>query len=111
MTNIAINGIGRIGKLVLKILVSNNFDVKYINELNGNSSNLLHSLEFDSVHGKWAADFKANNNSININEKVINTNDNPRLDFYIFDRDGDGKADQFGYDDNDDGEIDRYEDA
>ncbi|MDC0093673.1 ArsJ-associated glyceraldehyde-3-phosphate dehydrogenase [Alphaproteobacteria bacterium] len=73
MTNIAINGIGRIGKLALKILVSNNFDVKYINELNGNSSNLLHSLEFDSVHGKWAADFKANDNSININEKVINT--------------------------------------
>jgi len=47
----------------------------------------------------------------NWNEKVINTNDNPRLDFYIFDRDGDGEADYFGYDDNDDGEIDRYEDA
>ena len=73
MTNIAINGIGRIGKLALKILVSKNFNIKYINELNGNPSNLIHSLEFDSVHGKWAADFKANDNSININEKVIKT--------------------------------------
>lgn len=73
MTNIAINGIGRIGKLALKILVSNNFDVKYINELNGNPSNLLHSLEFDSIHGKWIADFKANDNYININERAIRT--------------------------------------
>jgi len=45
------------------------------------------------------------------NKKVINTNDNPRPDFYIFDRDQDGEADFFGYDDNDDGVIDRYEDA
>ena len=45
------------------------------------------------------------------NEKIINTNDNPRPDFYIFDHDQDGDADYFGYDDNDDGEIDRYEDA
>ena len=73
MVNIAINGIGRIGKLALKILVSNNVNVKYINELNGNPSNLLHSLEFDSIHGKWIADFKANDNSININERAIRT--------------------------------------
>ena len=45
------------------------------------------------------------------NEKIINTNSNPRPDFHIFDRDGDGKADYFGYDDNDNGQIDRYEDA
>ena len=44
MVNIAINGIGRIGKLALKILVSNKVNVKYINELNGNPSNLLHSF-------------------------------------------------------------------
>ena len=73
MTNIAINGIGRIGKLALKILVSKNFNIKYINELNGNPSNLIHSLEFDSIHSKWIADFIANNNSIKINEKVIKT--------------------------------------
>ena len=33
MVNIAINGIGRIGKLALKILVSKKVNVKYINEL------------------------------------------------------------------------------
>ncbi|MDB9865102.1 trypsin-like peptidase domain-containing protein [Candidatus Thioglobus sp.] len=65
-------------------------------ELNGSNEGVL-IYDYDE-NGIW-------------NEKVINTNDNPRLDFYIFDRDGDGKADQFGYDDNDDGEIDRYENA
>ena len=45
----------------------------------------------------------------NWNEKMMNTNKNPELDFHIFDYDGDGKADMHGYDDNDDGEIDRYE--
>ena len=30
MTNIAINGIGRIGKLVLKLLVSNDYKVTYL---------------------------------------------------------------------------------
>lgn len=47
----------------------------------------------------------------NWNEKIINTNDNPHLDFYMFDQDGDGKADYFGYDDDEDGEIDRYEEV
>jgi len=65
-------------------------------ELNGSNEGVL-IYDYDE-NGIW-------------NEKVINTNDNPRLDFYIYDHNGDGKADQFGYDDNDDGEIDRYEDA
>jgi S1-C subfamily serine protease len=45
------------------------------------------------------------------NERVINTNSNPTPDFHIFDEDGDGEADYFGYDDNDDWEVDRYEEA
>jgi S1-C subfamily serine protease len=45
------------------------------------------------------------------NQKIINTNNNPRPDFHIFDRNGDGKADYFGYDDDEDGIVDRYEEA
>ena len=71
MTNIAINGIGRIGKLVLKLLISNDYKVTYLNELNGNPSSLLHSLEFDSIHGKWDANFKLDNEIISINKKTI----------------------------------------
>ena len=44
MTKIAINGIGRIGKLVLKLLVSNDYKVTYLNELNGNHSSLYYTV-------------------------------------------------------------------
>jgi len=63
----------------------------------GNSDEMIVIKDWDE-NGNW-------------NEKIINTNNNPKLDFYIFDHDGDGEADYFGYDDNDDGEIDRYKDA
>ena len=63
----------------------------------GSNDELVVVYDYDE-DGKW-------------NEKIINTNDNPHLDFYIFDQDGDGKADYFGYDDNEDGEIDRYEEV
>ena len=64
MANIAINGIGRIGKLVLQILINQKLNLKHVNELNGNINTLIHSIEFDSIHGKWNADFKLNDKNI-----------------------------------------------
>ena len=37
MVNLAINGIGRIGKLVLQLLISKEFNIKFLNELNGDN--------------------------------------------------------------------------
>ena len=71
MVNLAINGIGRIGKLVLKLLISKNFNVKYLNELNGNTNSLIHSIEFDSIHGKWQANIEEGKNEIKIDGKSI----------------------------------------
>ena len=71
MVNLAINGIGRIGKLVLKLLISKNFNVKYLNELNGNTNSLKHSIEFDSIHGKWQANIEEGKDEIKINGKSI----------------------------------------
>lgn len=45
------------------------------------------------------------------NERIINTNSDSTPDFHIYDEDGDGEADYFGYDDNDDWTVDRYEEA
>ena len=73
MTKIAINGIGRIGKLVLKLLLQNNYDIKYLNEINGDTKSLIHSLEFDSIHGKWDCCFVLQNDTIKINNKEIKT--------------------------------------
>ena len=71
MVNLAINGIGRIGKLVLKLLISKNFNVKYLNELNGNTNSLIHSIEFDSIHGKWQANIEDGKDEIKIDGKSI----------------------------------------
>ena len=58
---------------------------------------LIVILDWDE-DGKW-------------NERIINTNSDSTPDFHIYDEDGDGEADYFGYDDNDDWTVDRYEEA
>ena len=63
-----------------------------------NATNELEIIIDENEDGKW-------------NVWIVNTNSNPRPDYYRFDRDGDNIPDAYGYDDNDDGEIDRYEDA
>ena len=73
MNSIAINGIGRIGKLALKTLISRNFNIKHVNELNGDINSLIHSIEFDSIHGKWIAEFQKNENDLIINKHKIKT--------------------------------------
>ena len=80
MVNLAINGIGRIGKLVLKLLISKKFNIKFLNELNGDIASLLHSLEFDSIHGKWSCDFQADKNFIKINDEIIKTSFSNNID-------------------------------
>ena len=70
MVNLAINGIGRIGKLALRLLISKNYNVKYLNELNGNTSSLIHSIEFDSIHGKWQTNLEEGENEITIEGNI-----------------------------------------
>ena len=52
----AINGLGRIGKLLFRALFDKGLSIKLVNEINGdleiNSELLIH----DSVHGKWDKD-------------------------------------------------------
>jgi len=80
MVNLAINGIGRIGKLVLQLLISKKFNIKFLNELNGDNDSLLHSLEFDSIHGKWGCDFQSDKNFIKINDEIIKTSFSNNID-------------------------------
>jgi glyceraldehyde 3-phosphate dehydrogenase len=52
---IGINGLGRIGRLALRIL-SERDDVEVIqaNDPGGDAATFAHLLQFDSVHGRWA---------------------------------------------------------
>lgn len=58
MARIAINGFGRIGRLVLRAAWSH-LDIVHINEITGGSVTAAHLLKFDSVHGRWASDVEA----------------------------------------------------
>ncbi|WP_227268578.1 ArsJ-associated glyceraldehyde-3-phosphate dehydrogenase [Roseobacter weihaiensis] len=67
MTVFALNGLGRIGKLALKPLLESGAKLAWINDAVGDPAMHAHLLEFDTVHGRWNADFSADTSSITIN--------------------------------------------
>ena len=70
---IGINGLGRIGRMVIRSLVENknkNIEIKHINN-RSNSEISCSLLKYDSVHGKFKTDIKFNNNNLIINKKKI----------------------------------------
>lgn len=67
MTTFALNGLGRIGKLALKPLLDRGMKIAWINDAVGDPAMHAHLLEFDTVHGRWDADFAADDSSITIN--------------------------------------------
>ncbi len=72
MKNIAINGFGRIGRLVFReLLERDDFEVKAINDLT-DAKTLAHLLKFDSVHGRLKYDVEAKDKAIVVDGKEIN---------------------------------------
>jgi glyceraldehyde 3-phosphate dehydrogenase len=66
MTVYALNGLGRIGKLALKPLLERGAEIAWINDSVGDPAMHAHLLEFDTVHGRWDADFGHDGASISI---------------------------------------------
>jgi glyceraldehyde 3-phosphate dehydrogenase len=70
---IGINGLGRIGRMVIRAIIESknkNLEIKHINN-RSNSETSCSLLKYDSIHGKFNADVKFNNNSLIINKKKI----------------------------------------
>ncbi|GHE97872.1 glyceraldehyde-3-phosphate dehydrogenase [Aliiroseovarius zhejiangensis] len=67
MTTYALNGLGRIGKLALKPLLDRGAKIAWINDALGDPEMHAHLLEFDTVHGRWEADFSHDADSVTIN--------------------------------------------
>ena len=70
---IGINGLGRIGRMVIRAIVENNhknIEIKHINNRTDlkNSSQLI---KYDSIHGRFNADIKFNKKNLFINNKKI----------------------------------------
>ena len=66
MTTYALNGLGRMGKLALKPLLDSGAKVAWINDAVGDAAMQAHLLEFDTVHGRWDADFSSDADSVTI---------------------------------------------
>ncbi|ESR25065.1 ArsJ-associated glyceraldehyde-3-phosphate dehydrogenase [Lutibaculum baratangense] len=66
MTVYALNGLGRMGKLALKPLLARGAELAWINDAVGDPAMHAHLLEFDTVHGRWAADFRHDERSLTV---------------------------------------------
>ncbi|TXL73415.1 ArsJ-associated glyceraldehyde-3-phosphate dehydrogenase [Vineibacter terrae] len=81
---VGINGMGRMGRLALRAALggvrradgdpraANRLDVVHLNEIKGGAEATAHLLEFDSIHGRWRADFGVeDDSSIRIDDKSL----------------------------------------
>lgn len=78
---IAINGFGRIGRMVFrKAVLDHNLEVVAINA-SYPAETLAHLIKYDSNHGKFEAEVKAENGALIVNGKriVLLSNRNPEL--------------------------------
>ena len=73
MTKIAINGYGRIGRCVHRVLLKNkvaDLEIAAINDIT-DAKTLAHLLKYDSVHGVLANDVKADGDKLVVDGKAI----------------------------------------
>lgn len=71
MPRIALNGLGRIGKLALRNLIDAGAEIVLLNDPIGTPEQHALLLEFDSIHGRWKADISDNNDSLTLNGQRI----------------------------------------
>lgn len=73
MTRIAINGLGRIGKLVLRDLIDTGAEgeIVLLNDPVGDADQHALLMEFDSVHGRWRTPVAAAEGALVLNGRTI----------------------------------------
>ena len=70
---VGINGMGRIGRMIVRSIIENNFsefEIKHINNRT-NSEICANLLKYDSIHGKFNAEIKFDQNNILVNKNKI----------------------------------------
>ena len=78
---VGINGLGRIGRMIIRSLVENNnkkIEIKHINS-RSNVDIVSSLLKYDSIHGKFNCKIKHGDNYLNINGKKITFSQYPNL--------------------------------
>jgi len=83
--NILLNGVGRIGKSIVRIANSSDtLKIVAINELNSNIQNIAYSINYDSTYGRFEDKFDVNNNFIQNSKnkiEILNKSDLFDIDF------------------------------
>lgn len=69
MVKVAINGLGRMGKLALRAFFDDGLpgEIVLLNDAEGTPEMHAHLMEFDTVHGRWSAEIAHDADSITIN--------------------------------------------
>ncbi len=82
MTKIAINGLGRMGKLVLRAFVDEGVDgeIVLLNDPVGTPEQHAMLLEFDTVHGRWPRRFGWSAGSVRVDEVEMRLTAERRLE-------------------------------
>ena len=82
MARIAINGIGRIGKLVLRAFMEEGTpgEIVLLNDPVGDPAQHAHLLEFDTVHGRWPARFGHDAEGVSVNGRRMRVTDARRIE-------------------------------
>jgi len=77
---IGINGFGRMGRLTLRALFDQtDVQIVRINDPAGDAATLAHLLNFDSVHGRWQHEARAEGETMLIGEQSIATSRNSAI--------------------------------
>lgn len=79
---VGINGMGRIGRMVLRSIYENNFkDIKVVHINNrSNSETCSNLIKYDSIHGKFNMDIKFEANKLIIDNDNISFSQHSKLE-------------------------------
>ena len=82
MTKVAINGLGRMGKLVLRAFIDEGLkgEIVLLNDPAGTPEQHALLMEFDTVHGRWAHDFGWTDDSLSIDGRAIRLTQAARIE-------------------------------
>jgi len=82
MTRIAINGMGRMGKLLLRRLLTEGGpgEIVLLNDKMGNAEQHALLLEFDTVHGRWPATIAHTHDSVSVNDHTMRLTNADRIE-------------------------------
>ena len=86
MIRVGINGFGRIGRAIFKIISNqNNILVTHINDINPSIENLAYLLKYDSIYGQfYSEEIKVTENLLKFKDnliKVTNLKDIDQVDW------------------------------